>query len=162
MVIENSIHVFKFPSIEGGEIDFSTYRGKKVLIVNTASDCDFTVQYEQLQELYSNFQDSLVVVGFPSNNFGEQEPGSNKEIMNFCSYRYGVTFPMAAKSEVIGSDMNPVFKWLTTQDFRDDLNKSITWNFQKFLLNEQGKLIAVFPPSADPINDEMLALLNMN
>ncbi len=162
MVKENTIHTFKVPSIEGGEIDFSTFKGKKLLIVNTASDCEFTTQYHQLQELFTNFNNNLVVVGFPSNNFGEQEPGTNKEIRNFCSYRYGVTFPLAAKSEVIGESINPVFKWLKEQSLDGDLNKSITWNFQKFLLNEEGELIAVFPPSVDPINEELMGLLNLN
>lgn len=162
MVKENTIHTFKVPAIDGGEIDFSAFKGKKVLVVNTASDCEFTTQYRQLQELYTSFNNNLVVVGFPSNNFGEQEPGTNKEIRNFCSYRYGVTFPLAAKSEVTGSAINPVFKWLKEQELDGDLNKSITWNFQKFLLNEDGELIAVFPPSVDPINDELLGFLNLN
>ncbi len=162
MVKENTIHSFKVPSIDGGEIDFSTFKGKKVLVVNTASDCEYTTQYRQLQELFANYKNNLVVVGFPSNNFGEQEPGTNKEIRNFCSYRYGVTFPLAAKSEVIGDAINPVFKWLNDQEFEGGLNKSISWNFQKFLLNEEGKLIAVFPPSMDPINEELLELLNLN
>ena len=91
MVKENTIHTFKVPAIDGGEIDFSAFKGKKVLVVNTASDCEFTTQYRQLQELYTSFNNNLVVVGFPSNNFGEQEPGTNKEIRNFCSYRYGHT-----------------------------------------------------------------------
>lgn len=162
MVEEKTIHAFKVPSIEGGEIDFSAFKGKKLLIVNTASDCEFTTQYRQLQELFTNFKDDLVVVGFPSNNFGEQEPGTNKEIKNFCSYRYGVTFPLAAKSEVIGDEINPIFRWLTEQELPGNLNRTITWNFQKFLLNEEGKLIAVFPPAVDPINTELLQLVSPN
>ena len=155
-----SIFDVSFPSIEGGTIDFASFRGKKILIVNTASDCDYTPQYAQLQELSEQYRNSLVVVGFPSNDFGEQEPGSDKEIRNFCQYRYGVTFPLASKSNVIGKNANPVFAWLTKQELSNHLNRLITWNFQKFLLNEEGQLIAVFPPAIDPINDEMLHLLN--
>lgn len=158
----NSIHAFRYPSIEGGEIDFASFSGKKILVVNTASDCMYTDQYMQLQELYARYSDRLVVVGFPSNDFGEQEPGTDKEIKNFCSYRYGVTFPLASKSDVIGINTNPVFKWLTTVDFDGGANTTISWNFQKFLLNEEGMLIAVFPPAADPINETMLSLINMN
>jgi len=162
MVATKSIHDFNFPSIEGGVIDFSAFKGKKLLIVNTASDCMYTDQYKQLQELHETHGATLAIVGFPSNDFGEQEPGTDREIKNFCSYKYGVTFPLTSKSEVIGSAMNPVFKWLTSREFKNDLNKSIVWNFQKFLLDEEGQLIAVFPPAADPINDELLALLDLN
>ncbi|MFI5171291.1 MAG: glutathione peroxidase [Chitinophagales bacterium] len=157
-----SIHEFKVSSIEGGEIDFSAFKGKKLLVVNTASDCEFTPQYTQLQELFVHYKNKLVVIGFPSNNFGEQEPGTDREIKNFCSYRYGVTFPLASKSDVTGENINPVFKWLTSQEIGTELNKKVTWNFQKFFLNEDGELIAVFPPAEDPINDKLLELLNMN
>ncbi|MBC8046795.1 MAG: glutathione peroxidase [Fimbriimonadaceae bacterium] len=156
----DSIYNYTFPSIDGGVIDFSQFKGKKILIVNTASECIYTIQFAQLQELHENFSDKLVIIGFPSNDFGEQEPGTNKEIINFCKYKYGVTFLLAAKSELIGKDANPVFKYLTSLDFKDETNKIITWNFQKFLLDEAGKLIAVFPPATEPINDEMMLCLN--
>lgn len=162
MADNSSIHEFKVSSINGGTIDFSEFKGKKLLVVNTASDCEYTTQYKQLQELYANYQDKLVVVGFPSNNFGGQEPGSDKEIKNFCEYRYGVTFPLASKSDVIGKNMNEVFKWLTKQELTSGLNKIITWNFQKFLLDENGKLIAVYPPETDPINEDIIGLLEPN
>lgn len=162
MVEESSIHAFTIPSIDGGEIDFSAFSGRKILVVNTASDCGFTGQYQQLQQLYVEYGDKLVVVGFPSNDFGEQEQGTNREIMNFCSYRYGVTFPLASKSEVTGPQANAVFRWLTSREIDSNLNKTITWNFQKFLLNELGELIAVFPPSENPINQHLLSLLNPN
>ncbi|MEZ5012989.1 MAG: glutathione peroxidase [Chitinophagales bacterium] len=157
-----SIHAFKFPSITGGEIDFAHFAGKKLLVVNTASDCMYTTQYTQLQELYTTYNEKLAVVGFPSNDFGGQEPGTDKEIRNFCSYMYGVTFPLASKSNVIGKEMNPVFRWLTTRDFGGGENKEISWNFQKFLLDEEGRLIAVFPPAVEPANPELLALLSAN
>lgn len=162
MVAGDSIHDFNFPSIEGGVIDFSAFKGKKLLVVNTASDCMYTDQYKQLQELHELYAEKLAIVGFPSNDFGEQEPGTDREIKNFCSYKYGVTFPLASKSEVIGVNSNPIFKWLISRDLASNLNKSVVWNFQKFLLNEEGQLIAVFPPATDPINDELLALLNLN
>ena len=155
---ERSIHEFTYPSIDGGVIDFSEFKGKKLLVVNTASDCMYTDQYMQLQELFENYGDKIMVIGFPSNNFGEQEPGTNKEIKNFCSYKYGVTFPLASKSDVVGKDANPIFNWLTNQEFKNTLNKEISWNFQKFLLDEHGKLIEVFPPAADPINDQLIEI----
>lgn len=157
----HSIYAFTVPSIGGGIIDFSQFKGKKILIVNTASECLYTVQFEQLQELHKNFPDKIAVIGFPSNDFGEQEPGTNKEIINFCKFRYGVTFPLAEKTEVIGRNAHPVFKYLTSLPFKNDSNKNITWNFQKFLLDEEGKLIAVFPPATDPLNDEMIDLLSI-
>jgi len=159
--MERSIHEFTFPSIEGGVINFADYKGKKLLLVNTASDCMYTDQYMQLQELFENYGDKIVVIGFPSNDFGEQEPGTNKEIKSFCSYKYGVTFPLASKSDVIGKDTNPVFRWLTTQDFKNNLNKEIIWNFQKFLLDEEGILIEVFSPATDPINDVLIDRINI-
>lgn len=162
MVTTKSIHDFSFPSIEGGVIDFSAFKGKKLLIVNTASDCMYTDQYMQLQELHDTHSSALAIVGFPSNDFGEQEPGTDREIKNFCSYKYGVTFKLASKSQVVGSAMNPIFSWLTSRDFKNDANKTVVWNFQKFLLDEDGQLIAVFPPATDPINDELLSLLNLN
>lgn len=155
----DSIYDLSFTAIGGGTIHFSDYRGKKILIVNTASECMYTNQFAQLQELHENFSDKLIIAGFPSNNFGEQEPGTNVEIKNFCKYRYGVTFLLAEKSEVTGKNANSVFQFLTSLPFKNNLNKTISWNFQKFLLDEKGKLIAVFPPATDPINDEMMALL---
>ncbi len=161
MHLERSIHEFTFPSIEGGVIDFTTYKGKKILVVNTASDCMYTGQYVQLQELFELHGDKLTVIGFPSNDFGDQEPGTNREIKTFCSYNYGVTFPLASKSNVTGKEANPVFKWLTEQDFKNSLNKEITWNFQKFLLDENGQLIEVFTPATDPINDVLVELISI-
>lgn len=158
----STLHDFRFPSIDGGVIDFSQFAGKKVLIANTASDCMYTDQYKQLQELHKRFADKLVIIGFPSNDFGEQEPGTDREIKNFCSYKYGVTFPLASKSEVIGAQANPVFKWLTTQPLSSGANQAIAWNFQKFLCDEDGRLIDVFPPAADPINDTLLHHIGVN
>jgi len=151
-----SLHDFSFPAIDGGTIQFADYSGKMVLIVNTASDCMYTDQYRQLQELHEHYGEKLAVIGFPSNDFGEQEPGTDREIKNFCSYKYGVTFPLASKSAVIGANANPVFKWLTNQPLEGAANKQISWNFQKFLCDENGKLLSVYGPAEDPVNEDLL------
>src|SRR4051794_24011733 len=137
-----NIYDFKIKSIEGGTIDFSKYKGKKILIVNTASKCGYTPQYEGLEKLYKEHQDKLVVVGFPANNFGQQEPGTNEEIQQFCKLRYGVTFPLATKVDVVGENTHPLFKWLTSKEENGVLDATIKWNFTKFLLDENGKLLA--------------------
>jgi glutathione peroxidase len=154
-----NIYEFKVPSIEGGTIDFSKYKGKKILIVNTASECGFTPQYEGLEKLYKDHRDKLVVVGFPANNFGEQEPGTNEEIQQFCKVRYGVTFPLAGKVDVVGEHRHPLFKWLTSKNENGVLNATIKWNFTKFLLDENGKLLATFDSQVTPESEEILAYL---
>lgn len=154
-----TIYEFKVPSIEGGTIDFSKYKGKKILVVNTASKCGYTPQYEGLEKLYKEHQDKLVVVGFPANNFGQQEPGTNEEIQQFCKVRYGVTFPLASKVDVIGENAHPLFKWLTSKEENGVLDATIGWNFTKFLLDENGKLIASFPSKITPESEEILQYL---
>jgi glutathione peroxidase len=134
-----SIYDFSVPSLDGGKIDFSKYKGKKVLIVNTASQCGFTPQYEELQKLYDTYKDKLVIVGFPANNFGGQEPGTNTEIKEFCKKNYGVTFPMAEKVSVVGDDIHPLFKYLTEEASKKGISHPIEWNFTKFLLDENGE-----------------------
>lgn len=153
------IYVFKVPSIEGGTIDFSKYKGKKILVVNTASKCGYTPQYEGLEKLYKEHQDNLVIVGFPANNFGQQEPGTNEEIQQFCKLRYGVTFPLASKVDVVGDNTHPLFKWLTTKDENGVLDATIKWNFTKFLLDENGKLLASFESKVTPESEEILKYL---
>lgn len=152
----SSIHSFTVNSIDGGKIDFSNFKGKKILVVNTASECGYTPQYAGLQELYEEYKDQLVIVGFPANNFGGQEPGNNDEIKAFCSKNYGVTFPMAAKVSVKGDDIAPIFYWLTHKEENKVMNAEIKWNFTKFLLNENGELLAKFDSSVEPMNEEML------
>jgi glutathione peroxidase len=154
-----TIYKFKVPSIEGGTIDFSKYKGKKILVVNTASKCGYTPQYEGLEKLYKEHKDELVIVGFPANNFGGQEPGTNEEIQEFCKVRYGVTFPLASKVDVVGDNTHPLFKWLTTKDENGVLDSEIKWNFTKFLLDEKGKLIASFPSKVKPDSEEILKYL---
>ncbi len=148
-----SIHSFKVKALDGKTIDFSKFKGKKILIVNTASECGFTPQYEDLEKLFEKYKDKLVVVGFPANNFGGQEPGTNEEIGAFCKKNYEVTFPMAAKVSVKGSDTAPIFKFLTDKNLNGVKNTTILWNFTKFLLNEKGELVDTFISTTKPTSD---------
>jgi glutathione peroxidase len=157
---KNSIHKFKVESLEGDKIDFKKYKGKKILIVNTASKCGYTKQYEQMQKLYNQYSNKLVIVGFPANNFGGQEPGSALEIKEFCKRNYGVTFPMAAKVSVKGDDIAPIFKWLTSKEENGVMDATIKWNFTKFLLDENGVLIAKFDSKVLPDSEEITKYLN--
>ncbi len=154
-----SIYDFKVPSLDGGTIDFSAFKGKKILIVNTASQCGYTPQYEGLQKLYETYKEKLVIVGFPENNFGQQEPGTNEEIKSFCKKNYGVTFPMAAKVSVKGDDIAEIYKWLTNKSENGVMDAEIKWNFGKFLLDEKGNLITYFPSKVTPMSDEITSKL---
>ncbi|MFZ1261876.1 MAG: glutathione peroxidase, partial [Chitinophagaceae bacterium] len=138
-----SIYDFKLPGLDG-EIDFSKFKGKKIMIVNTASQCGNTPQYKDLQALYEKYKDKLVIVGFPANNFMGQEPGSNADIKKFCTKEYGVTFPMAEKVSVKGDDAAPIYKYLSEQAAAKGLADPVKWNFGKFLLDENGNLVATF------------------
>jgi glutathione peroxidase len=154
-----TIHQFKVPSIEGGTIDFAKFKGKKILVVNTASKCGYTPQYEGLEKLYKEHKDNLVIVGFPANNFKGQEPGTNEEIAEFCKVRFGVSFPLASKVDVVGENIHPLFKWLTTKDQNGVLDATIAWNFNKFLLDEKGNLLAYFPSKVTPESEDILKYL---
>jgi glutathione peroxidase len=154
-----SIHAFKVKSIDGGMINFASFKGKKILVVNTASECGYTPQYEGLQKLYEQHKDKLVIVGFPANNFMGQEPGTDTEINQFCKARYGVTFPLASKISVKGNDMAPIYKWLTNKAENGVLDASISWNFNKFLIDENGKMIAYFGSKVKPESEEILKYL---
>lgn len=158
-VTTENIFNFKVRALDGSTINFSDFKGKKILIVNTASECGYTPQYEGLEKLYEKHKDKLVVVGFPSNNFGQQEPGSNEEIGAFCKKNYGVTFPMAEKTEVKGDNMHPLYKWLTDKNQNGVLDAEVKWNFNKFLINEEGNLVAYFPSSVVPESEEILSYL---
>jgi glutathione peroxidase len=155
-----SIHKFKVSSIDGDKIDFSSFKGKKILIVNTASKCGYTPQYADLERLHKAYKNKLVIVGFPANNFGGQEPGSNEQIAEFCQKNYGVSFIMAEKVSVKGEDAHPLFKWLTQKAENGVMDAEIKWNFTKFLLDENGKLIGVFPSKVNPMGEEITKLLN--
>ncbi|HTM91661.1 MAG TPA: glutathione peroxidase [Flavisolibacter sp.] len=156
----SSIYEFKVEGLEGGTIDFSKFKGKKIMIVNTASKCGNTPQYKELEELYEKYKDKLVIVGFPANNFGGQEPGSNEEIKEFCTKNYGVTFPMASKISVKGDDIAPIYKYLTDEAKKLGVDDPVKWNFTKFLLDENGKLIAVIHNKTKPMSEEVLKYLN--
>ncbi len=151
-----TIHSFKVKSIEGGEIDFSKFKGKKILVVNTASKCGFTKQYEALQKISQDYKDKLVVVGFPCNQFGAQESGTEEEIQSFCKARFGVTFPLSAKIDVKGDKIAPVYKWLCNKSENGVLDAEIKWNFNKFLIDENGKMLAYFPSQVTPDSEDIL------
>jgi len=154
-----TIHSFKVKGIDGGTIDFSKFKGKKILVVNTASKCGYTPQYEALQKVADQYKDKLVIVGFPANNFGAQEPGTDGEIVEFCKKNYGVTFPLASKISVKGDDTAPIYKWLTSKAENGVLDATISWNFNKFLLDENGKMIAYFPSKVTPDSEEITKYL---
>lgn len=154
-----TIYDFKVESLDGGEINFADFKGKKILIVNTASECGFTPQYADLEKLYEQYKNQLVIVGFPANNFGGQEPGTNAEIGAFCQKNYGVTFPMAAKVSVKGEDTASIFRYLTEKELNGVKNTTILWNFTKFLLDEHGKLIDSFVSSTKPTDEAITKYL---
>jgi glutathione peroxidase len=152
-----NIYQFKVKDIEGKTFDFSKLKGKKVMVVNTASECGLTPQYEQLQKLYTAYKDkNFIIVGFPANNFGAQEPGSNKEIATFCSKNYGVTFPMMEKISVKGDDMAPLYHFLTEKSKNGYQDSQVEWNFQKYLINEKGHLVKVISPKTLPDSKEVI------
>ncbi len=152
----NSVHQFKIEGIEDNEIDFAAFRGKKIIVVNVASQCGYTSQYQQLQALYEEYSDRLVIVGVPSNDFGGQEPGSNGEIRAFCSANYGVSFPLAAKISIKGPSPHPLYEWLTRQTQNGVMDSEVRWNFQKYLLDEQGRLVKALPSSVEPFDEQVL------
>jgi glutathione peroxidase len=157
MANAQSIHQFTVQNIEGKDFSFSSLKGKKIMVVNTASKCGLTPQYEQLEGLYEQFKDSnFVIIGFPANNFMSQEPGTNEEIVEFCQKNYGVSFPMMSKISVKGNDMHEVYKFLTEKSLNGLEDSSVKWNFQKYLLNEEGKLEKVIEPRTLPNDPEII------
>jgi len=154
----SSVYEFKLKNIDGQDFSLAQYRGKKVLVVNTASKCGFTPQYAELQKLADLYKDKLVVVGFPANNFGQQEPGTATEIKTFCSKNYGVTFPLSEKVSVKGDDICPLFKYLTEAS-NPDFTGDIKWNFEKFLIDENGKLIHRFRSQTTPLDPKLTQYL---
>lgn len=154
-----SIHDFKIASINGETIDLSAYKGKKILVVNTASKCGYTRQYKGLEALYNANKDKLVIIGFPSDNFGGQEFAKDSDISEFCQKNYGVTFPLTTRVDVKGDNIVPIFKYLTNKSENGVLDATIGWNFNKFLLDENGKLLAYFPSKTEPESEEILSYL---
>lgn len=160
--MEGSFYDFKMNSLYGEEeIDFSIYKGKKVLLVNTASKCGFTPQYKTLQELNEKHGGKVVILGFPANNFGKQEPGSNKDIGEFCEKNYGVSFQMFDKISVKGEDMHPLYQWLSQKNKNGWNDEEPNWNFCKYLVNENGELEKFFASSIDPMGEEILTAIGV-
>ncbi|TAL66433.1 MAG: glutathione peroxidase [Bacteroidetes bacterium] len=148
---------FKVQTLEGQVFDFASLKGKKVMIVNTASKCGFTPQYKDLEEVYQKYQGNLVIIGFPANNFMNQEPGSASEIRQFCTENYGVTFPMMEKISVKGNNMAPLYRWLTSKEKNGVMDSEVKWNFQKYLIDENGKLVDVVYSKEKPSSDKVTA-----
>lgn len=151
----SSIYDFELPLLNGEMAKLSAFKGKKMLIVNTASECGYTPQYEGLEKLSKQYGDKVVVLGFPANNFGGQEPGTNVEIDAFCTDNYGVTFPMFSKISVKGDDMAPLYKWLTQKDQNGWNEEAPNWNFCKYLIDEEGNLQAFYASAIEPLGDEI-------
>ena len=156
-----TIYQFKVKDLYGQEFDFASLKGKKILIVNTASECGLTPQYKDLEAIYKKYQDkNFVIVGFPANNFGAQEPGSNEQIAKFCEMNYGVTFPMMSKVSVKGEDKNEVYQFLTQKSKNGLQDSEVEWNFQKYLINEQGELVKVLSPRVLPTDAAIVGWIN--
>lgn len=157
---QGNFHQFKATTIDGKELNFSSLKGKKVLVVNVASKCGLTPQYESLQELYKEYGgDKFEIIGFPANNFMGQEPGSNAEVAEFCQKNYGVTFTMMEKISVKGKDIHPIYQWLTEKEKNGVADNKVSWNFQKFLIDENGDLVKSISPQTSPVDDEILTWL---
>jgi glutathione peroxidase len=155
-----SFYDFKMLAIDGTEIDLSKYKGKKVLVVNTASKCGFTPQYKDLEALHQKMGDKLVILGFPANNFMGQEPGSNTEIASFCQKNYGVTFQMFEKIDVVGKNQHPLYKFLSDKTLNGWNDQAPSWNFCKYLIDENGRLIKFYKSGVNPLDDEILNAVN--
>ncbi len=154
-----AIYEFKLKTLDGKEISLKQYKGKKLLLVNVASECGYTPQYKNLQALSEKYKDKLVVIGFPANNFGGQEPGSAEQIKTFCTKNYGVTFPMMEKISVKGADMHPLYKWLSTKSENGVTDEAPNWNFCKYLIDENGNIVKFFPSRVDPLDAQLTSLL---
>lgn len=155
--IPANFYDYKVTAISGAEFDFSSLKGKKVMIVNTASKCGLTSQYEGLEELYKKYgAEKFVIIGFPANDFLSQEPGTNDEIQAFCTLNYGVSFPMMAKISVKGKNMHPLYVWLTNKKYNGVLDSNVSWNFQKYLIDENGKLVKKIAPKVKPLDNEII------
>jgi len=155
-----SLYDIDLNNIDGANIDLSKFKGKYILFVNVASNCGFTKQYKQLEELYQTYKNDLVVIGLPCNQFGGQEPGDAEQIKNFCTENFGVSFIITEKITAKGSDLHPIYAWLTDKKLNGKINSTVKWNFQKYLLNKEGKLIDYFNSSTSPMSSKITSLLN--
>lgn len=158
---QQSFYDFVVKDIDGNDFNLSSLKGKKVLVVNTASKCGLTPQYEQLQELFEKYGDkNFTIIGFPANNFMKQEPGTDEEIAEFCQKNYGVTFPMMSKISVKGDDMHPLYQWLTQKSKNGVLDSDVSWNFQKYLIDENGHLAEMVAPKVKPDDEKITGWLS--
>lgn len=157
--MDKNIYKIKINNLSGSPIDLHEFKGKKILFVNTASKCGFTPQYEGLQKLHNEYKDKLVIIGIPCNQFGGQEPGEANEIQSFCQKNYGVDFLMTEKVDVKGEEQHPLYKWLTNKEFNGVKSSSVKWNFQKYLVDENGNLIDVFMSTVKPMSDKIISQL---
>lgn len=157
MIAQVSLYDFKVKDIDGNDFDLSSLKGKKVLVVNVASKCGLTPQYDKLQDLYEKHKDkNFVVIGFPANNFNGQEPGTNEEIKTFCTLKYNVSFPMMSKIDVVGDKKAPLYRWLTEKSQNGKMDAEVQWNFQKFMIDENGQLVDFAAPREDPFCDKII------
>lgn len=156
---QTSIYEFKLNTLDGKELSLSEFKGKKLLLVNVASECGYTPQYKNLQALHEQYGNKVVIIGFPANNFGGQEPGTNPEIKTFCAKNYGVTFLMTEKISVKGNDMAPLYKWLSSKELNGTCDEAPKWNFCKYLIDENGHVMKFFKSSVDPLSSEITSLL---
>lgn len=155
---QTTFYDFTVKDINGEDFPLAQLKGKKVLVVNTASKCGLTPQYEGLQELFDQYGgEDFVIIGFPANNFARQEPGSNDEIASFCKINYGVTFPMMSKISVKGNDQHPLYQWLTSKEENGLEDSKVSWNFQKYMINENGQLVGHFNPKTKPSDEDLVA-----
>ena len=155
----SAVYDFSIKDIDGKEINLEEYKGKKILFVNVASKCGYTRQYEGLQKLYEENKENLVIIGLPCNQFMHQEPGTNEEIKSFCTKNYGVTFPITEKINVKGGEIHPLYNWLTRKELNGLVESKVKWNFQKYLINEEGNLIQVFGSKVKPLAEEIIVAI---
>jgi glutathione peroxidase len=156
-----NLYDFKVQNIKGEEVDLSNLKGKKVMVVNTASECGLTPQYEELEKLYKETdQERFEIIGFPANNFGAQEPGTNDEIATFCQSNYGVSFPMMSKISVKGEDRHPLYQWLIEGSREKGQHDEVKWNFHKFLIDESGALVKSVEPTTSPMDNDIISWIN--
>ncbi|MCU0362667.1 MAG: glutathione peroxidase [Bacteroidales bacterium] len=155
----SDFYSFKVKTLEGQDFDMGSLKGKKVMVVNVASKCGYTPQYKDLEALYERYNGELVIVAFPANNFMNQEPGTAAEIRQFCTENYGVTFPVMEKISVKGKDIHPLYQWLTSKDKNGVMDAEVSWNFQKFLIDEKGKLVDVLKPKEKPDSEVVIKWL---
>ncbi len=159
-IYAESIYDIKINTIDGDEINLKSFKGKKILIVNVASKCGFTKQYTQLEELYKTYKNKLIIIGVPCNQFGGQEPGTSQEIVEFCSNNFNISFILSEKIKVKGDEQHPLYSWLCSKEKNGNKNSTVKWNFQKYLIDENGKLIDYFYSVTQPLSNKITQYLN--